>query len=101
MNSFSAIMTKFFGFENEKEKNLFHQMLESIDIKFFNWSKKAVVHWKNDENPKDFIHIQGTNDLVFPIENIRNAIAIPKGHHFMVYTRGAELSELILDKLGK
>lgn len=96
----SNLINPFMGFINDEEQDLCVDMMKKVDLTFFNWSKRAVVKWENTVPPKDFIHIHGTKDLVFPIENIKNALKIPNGTHFMVYTQGKLISEIILERLG-
>jgi len=57
----------------------------------------SVVNWNP---PKDtgmvILHLNGTNDLLFPISKIKNAIPVSEGTHVMNMTSSVEVNRLLL-----
>lgn len=54
---------------------------------YLDWSIDKVLNWKNAVPDEDLIHIQGDEDIVFPIKNITNCITIKGGTHIMILNR--------------
>ena len=79
---------------------LIESMLKDADIEFNEWAVDQVIHWKNEEIPKNLIHIHGTSDRIFPNFYIKNAIWIKGGTHFMIVNRAKEISKLIRKELA-
>jgi len=75
---------------------LFQEMMKSADIDFVNWGIHQVAQWKfKKEIQTPFLHIHGTNDLIFPIKNIDEAVTIKGGSHFTIYNEAEKISKLI------
>ncbi|MEX2380695.1 MAG: alpha/beta hydrolase [Vicingaceae bacterium] len=98
----SIALKPFYDNADKKGNELFHQMLKDADIDFINWAIHQVARWKFEEEIQTpFIHIHGTNDLIFPIKNIDRAITIKNGTHFMVYNQGEKISKIIEESLDR
>jgi len=69
------------------------------DEMYLKWSIKNVLKWKQNEPSKNLIHIHGTDDSVFPIKHIKNAIEIPGGTHAMILNKAKIISEIINQSL--
>ena len=54
---------------------------------------------KGDESR--ITHIHGTLDRMFPSKRIKNFIPVHGGSHIMVYTKGVEVTKLILQELKR
>lgn len=75
---------------------LFKEMMKAADVDFVNWGIHQVAQWKFKEKLKTpFLHIHGTNDLIFPIKHIDQAITIKGGSHFTVYNEAEKISKII------
>jgi pimeloyl-ACP methyl ester carboxylesterase len=74
---------------------LFMEMLRANDPVFLKWAMGAALHFSNPEIPPQVSHIHGTSDHVFPHLSIKNYIPVKHGSHVMVFTRGAEIGEII------
>lgn len=46
-------------------------------------------------------HIHGDKDELFPFKKIKNAHLVKGGNHFMVFTRGHEISKIIKTELSR
>lgn len=84
----------------ERWRKLFIDMFNEMPEGYLRWAFDAVLHWNNEQLPSDYIHIHGSDDLIFPVRNITYTHLIPKGTHVMVVTHGREISHIIRDYLG-
>lgn len=97
------IWARLFGYNSEKGRNLFNLMLSNCTNNYLKWALEKITNWEEDYNLKNLVHIHGTNDKTFPISLIDNPIKIKDGSHFMVFSRGEEVSKILnreIDKLG-
>jgi len=90
-----------FGYNSEKGRNLFIQMISGCSNNYFKWAMDKIVHFQGGDNINNLFHIHGTNDRTFPIKRIKNPIPIIDGSHFMVYSKGEEVSEVINNIIKK
>lgn len=91
-NSFTYYL---FDVSDPEDKLLLKTIMQESDTHFIRWAMSAIVHWKNEELPINFLHIHGTTDRILPFRKIKNAIAVENAGHFMTHTHAAELNELI------
>ncbi len=80
-------------------KKLFFDMFSNWSPSFIRWAMHAVLHWSNTENIKNFTHIHGDRDIVFPIRFIKDYQLIKNGTHVMVLSRAREIRSIIMRKL--
>ncbi|WP_317129908.1 alpha/beta hydrolase [Psychroflexus aestuariivivens] len=71
----------------KKRIKLYQQYLSVNDKKYLDWAIKEMLCWNQDKPIEGLVHIHGKEDLVFPIKNIENCIAIPGGTHIMIITK--------------
>lgn len=92
----SIALKPFYDNADKIGNKLFHDMIKGADIEFINWGIHQIAKWKfKKEIQVPFIHIHGTNDLIFPIKNIDQAVTIKNGTHFMVYNQAEKISSII------
>jgi len=92
--------TKFLmGKSLKKKARDYKKYLPVRDEMYLKWSIKNVLKWKQNEPSKNLIHIHGTDDSVFPIKHIKNAIEIPGGTHAMILNKAKIISEIINQSL--
>lgn len=92
--------TKFLiGKSLQKRAKDYKKYLTVRSEKYLKWSIKNVLKWQQNEPLKNTIHIHGTNDGVFPIKNIKNAIEIEGGTHAMILIKAKKISEIIQQTL--
>ncbi|RZL47332.1 MAG: alpha/beta hydrolase [Pedobacter sp.] len=89
----------YFGTESKAESILLHQIIKDTNPKFLVWAINQIMNWKNRDYPKNLIHIHGTSDKIFPMKNIKNALEIPNGGHFMIVNKASQIEPLIFDLL--
>ncbi|MBK7103886.1 MAG: alpha/beta hydrolase [Ignavibacteriae bacterium] len=85
-----------FGYNSDKGKTLFINMLNNCTDNYFRWAFDKIVNWENEKiiHPNLF-HIHGTNDKTFPIKLISNPIIVEDGSHFMVNSKAEDLSKIL------
>lgn len=84
--------------ETKAEKQILRQMIRSADNNFIRWSLDAIVKWKNEEKPENYIHIHGSRDLLLPVRYTGYTHLVRGGGHLMVVTHGKEISAIILEE---
>jgi pimeloyl-ACP methyl ester carboxylesterase len=89
------IWARAFGYNSEKGRALFVQMISNCSDNYFKWSMDKIVHFRGVEGVDNLVHIHGTNDKTFPIGKIKNPIPIKDGSHFMVFSKADEVSEVL------
>ena len=85
----------FFGANTTFERELLRQVLHETDSKFLNWAIDKIVRWENKAVPKNYIHIHGTQDRIFPIKLVSCNVAIHSGGHLMVLSHAEEVNKII------
>lgn len=90
----SNFMTNYlFGVKQKEDKELLKQILNDTDPRFLKWAINAIAHWKNSDKPFG-IKIHGNNDKILPLKTEADYV-IEGGAHFMIVTRGEEISGVI------
>lgn len=85
--------TKYFlGDYLQKRAELYKLYLSVRDPLYLYWALHNVLHWTQTSTLEGIIHIHGTEDNVFPIKHIKNAICIDKGTHVMILTKAKTIS---------
>ncbi len=102
VKSFNKLMVKRLDSRRDSEvADIIRAMTEDVPGEFIEWAMDAVVNWNPPEEYRsDIIHLHGTNDLLFPISKIKNAIAIEKGSHVMNMSSSAEVNRLLLKEIN-
>ena len=100
--SFNNLMVKRLDSRGDSPAaQVIRQMTEDCLPEFIEWAINAIVNWHPPvEYRSDIVHIHGTNDQLFPIQKIKNAIAIQNGSHVMNMTMSYELNKALLAALA-
>jgi len=87
-------LTKYaFGNYIKQRVKLYEKYLSIRDKNYLNWAIENVILWERTEIDADIIHIQGLEDEVFPVKNIRNFIPVKAGTHIMILNKYKWLNE--------
>ncbi|MFK8267340.1 alpha/beta hydrolase [Capnocytophaga cynodegmi] len=54
---------------------------------YLEWSIDKIINWEQETPLPNTIHIQGSNDKIFPAKYISDAIIVEKGTHIMIINR--------------
>ena len=79
-----------------KRIDLAERYLTERNEQYLQWSVNALLNWKQTKFRTDLIHIHGTKDKIFPIENISNCIEIKGGRHEMIILRAKWFNENLI-----
>jgi len=90
-----------FGKMSDKEKDIFKDMLKNASPEFMKWAMGAILHWDNKIIPPNVYQISGDKDLVFPYENLKDAIIVKGGTHIMIFDMAPQINKLLNDILNK
>jgi len=69
-----------------KQKMRFYQeFLEMDNPEYIKWAIKHVLTWRQTQDLKNFVHIIGEKDRIFPLKYIEEPkIIVPNGRHDMI-----------------
>lgn len=73
-----------FGKTLKQRFRLYKKYLSVNKAEYLSWAIKNVILWERKEADAKVIHIHGEEDLVFPLQNIQNYIAVKGGTHIMI-----------------
>ncbi|PJB12367.1 MAG: alpha/beta hydrolase [Flavobacteriales bacterium CG_4_9_14_3_um_filter_40_17] len=82
-----------FGDNLRKRLISYEKYLTVRDKIYLNWALDAIVNWSQEEPLKNTIHIHGTEDLIFPVCNIENYVAVKGGDHAMILSKSKWFNE--------
>lgn len=99
IENFEDYTVYFLGKSLTKKANLYKRYLSVRNKRYLKWSIYNVIKWQQLKPVEDIVHIHGTEDTVFPIKNIKNAIEIEGGTHVMILTKAKKISKIIDDVL--
>lgn len=92
----SIALKPFYDKANKRGNELFQQMVRDSSPEFINWGVRVISQWEMNEPIEiPYLHLHGTEDLVFPIKNIDNAVTLKGGTHFMIYNDARKVSQRI------
>lgn len=74
---------------------LYKKYLSMRDENYVQWAINTIVNWKQATTDEEVVHIHGTSDFMFPIENIQHCHKIEGGTHIMVLTKAKEINLIL------
>lgn len=87
----------------KKRARLYQTYLSINDKQYLDWAIKNMVCWDQEQALEGIIHINGDADIIFPIQHLKNVIAVEGGTHIMIINKyrwfNKNLPELI--RFGK
>lgn len=89
-----------FGEFAKKRVDLYKKYLSVRDEKYLDWAVDNILNWKQKNELENVIHIQGTDDHIFPIKHIKNCIPVEKGTHAMIIFKAKTIRNIICEKLS-
>ena len=101
VNNIELLSKYAFGETVTKRLHLYEQYLSIRDTYYLNWSIDNIVNWRQEQPPKNLIHIHGDKDPVFPIHNIKNCIIVKNGTHSMIIHRANWFNEHLPTLISK
>jgi pimeloyl-ACP methyl ester carboxylesterase len=86
----------------DSDRELLVTMLREVPERYLNGSIGCIVSWdkpSRELDNMDVLHVHGTLDRVIPIRNIKGAIPVKGGTHFMVLNKAEIVNKVLQDKL--
>lgn len=99
ITNFEKIADYLYGDGIKKSAELYKKYLSMRDKIYLPWAIKNVLHWKQEGENSNVIHIHGDNDGVFPIKNIQNSIVISGGTHVMILNKAKKINKILVEIL--
>ena len=96
-----SILKRLFTAETAEEKKYLRKAIREADSSFIKWSLNAIVKWRCDSKPKNYVHIQGSRDLILPTVCSGYTHLIKGGGHLMILTQAKEINRIIAEELPK
>ncbi|MGK0386476.1 MAG: pimeloyl-ACP methyl ester carboxylesterase [Patiriisocius sp.] len=94
----SKDLTKYaIGPRSKKRLKLYQDFLHVRDKRYLDWAIKNMICWQRDSPLSSVYHVHGDDDLIFPIENIQEALIIPGGTHIMLLNKGSLVTQKLVD----
>ncbi|MBA3899839.1 MAG: alpha/beta hydrolase [Bacteroidetes bacterium] len=87
-----------FGRHKTSDRDLLLKMLRECPENYLNGSTECIVNWRSHSselNGINVVHIHGTDDRVIPFRNIKNAIPVKGGNHFMVLNEADRVNDIL------
>ena len=84
-----------------KNKKLLQEILLDTDPAFVKWAVVQLTLWKNEDEIRNCLKLNGSNDFMIPSSKNRKQVILKDGTHFMVVDRASELSVIINEFLTK
>ena len=91
----------YFGDMAKKRMEMYRVYMSMRDKIYLKWAVYNVLHWKQENNLNNVIHIHGTSDGVFPVKHIKDYIKIEGGTHVMIITKASKIVSIIEDQLNR
>lgn len=84
-----------FAPEGSDQKQLLKTILIETDPHFLKWALHKVVVWRNQEVPKNVVHVHGKSDRIFPFRFVDPDYTVENSGHLMVMNRAEKISDLL------
>lgn len=89
-----------FSTKDPEALGLLTNMIRESDPKFYQWGLMAMIKWDNTEIPDNLLSIHGDSDRVLPLRYVKADIVIENGGHFIVFSHGKQIGQIIADKVA-
>ncbi len=73
----------------------FEEYMTFVDPVYIKWAAKQITNWVPDYKDKHLYHIHGTNDQIFPFDQLKNVFPIEGGDHLMVFKKADVVSSVL------
>lgn len=84
---------------NPKAGDLLLNMVDQFDGAYFKWAMNQILNWQGVSLDCPVYQVHGSKDLVFPIQNVQDAVIVEGGTHLMVTFKAKKVSQILTDFL--
>ena len=96
----ASLIKRFFTTEATADKALLEQVIRDSDPVFISWALGAILEWRNEALPKNYFHIHGNRDEIFPMTKTKPTHIIKGGTHLMVLSKANEINVILREILS-
>ena len=89
----NGVLFWLFGVESDRDRDLLSDIVKRTDPGFIDWGISSITTWDNEICPDNVVHIHGTDDRIFPIQEPDYTIS--GGGHFMIVNRCEEVNKVL------
>jgi len=97
----AALIKRLFTAETPEEKNMLRKMIHDADPAYIHWALNAILNWKSETLPANYIHIHGAGDELLPLKYTHATHVLKGGGHLMVMNRAQEINAILEDTLAQ
>lgn len=94
-----VMFRRLFTAETNEDKDIIRSMVRNADPDFIRWAMIAALEWDGVIDDRNYVHIHGTSDFVFPHRYTRPSHTIDKGGHLMVMDRAEDINTILAEVL--
>jgi len=91
----ASLIKRVFTLETAEDKEMLRALIRESDDAFIIWAMGAILQWKGDEAPVNYVHIHGSRDAVLPMRYTKPTHVIAGGGHLMVMNRAADINKIL------
>ena len=99
LDDFENLMAFVFGPKIKRRVDLYRKYLSVRNKYYLEWSIEKIINWDQEKSLKNIIHIHGTKDSIFPVNNIKNYIPVENGDHAIILKNADWLNDYFLENL--
>lgn len=71
------------------------EYMTQTDPVYIRWAIDNITNWKPEMKLEHLYHIHGTEDQIFPFEQLKNVLAVEGGDHLMVIKKAQTVSAIL------
>ncbi len=71
------------------------EFMTFIDPVYIKWAIKQITDWVPDNKCEHLYHIHGTDDQIFPFDQLKNIFPVEGGDHLMVFKKAEVVSSIL------
>jgi len=88
------------GYDSQELKDILIDEAETLDSSYYIWAYKQVIYWKGISLDRKIIHIHGSEDRTFPVDDITQVRVIRGGDHLMLYKKSEVVRRALTEALS-
>lgn len=99
LDDFESLMAFVFGPKIKRRLDLYRKYLSVRNKHYLEWSIEKIINWDQEKSLENVIHIHGTKDSIFPVNNIKNYIPVENGDHAIILKNADWLNDYFSENL--
>ena len=99
LDDFESLMAFVFGPKIKRRVDLYRKYLSVRHKYSLEWSIEKIINWDQEKSLNNIIHIHGTKDSIFPVNNIKNYIPVENGDHAIILKNADWLNDYFSENL--